>query len=67
MTVLPRDFKVVAKGLKSKDEVPFVLLKTDVGEKLSLHLAGKYLLDDYKIGEIWTVKIAKEQKILVKE
>lgn len=63
--MIDRDFKVVSKGLKgSKKDTPFVLLVTEYGEKLTLHLADRKALQNWHIEEIFTIKIVKEQNTL---
>jgi hypothetical protein len=62
--VLQRDFQVVTKGLKGKNQTPYITLKTAEGEKLTLHLLDKRQLDNFQIEEVFTVKIVQEQTTL---
>jgi hypothetical protein len=60
---LQRDFKVVSKGLKGKkNQTPFVTLQTLEGEKLTLHLESKQLLDEFEIDQAFTVKIVEGEQ-----
>ena len=61
---MQRDFKVVSKGLKGKHQIPFVVLVTAEGDKLTLHFLDKKQLDNFRIEQIFTVKIVKEQTTL---
>lgn len=62
---MQRDFKVVRKGLKGKHDTPFIILVTEYGDKLTLHLSDRSELNKYHIEEIFTVQIVKEQTTLV--
>jgi len=60
---LQRDFKVVSKGLKGKkNQTPFVTFQTLEGEKLTLHLESKQLLDEFEIDQAFTVKIVEGEQ-----
>jgi len=60
--MLQRDFKVVSKGLKGKDETPFVTMVTVEGEKLTLYLESKQQLDQFEIDQEFTVKIVEGEQ-----
>lgn len=62
--MLQRDFKVITKGLKGKNQTPYATLKTAEAEKLTLHLLDKRQLDDFQIEQVFTVKILQEQTTL---
>lgn len=62
--MLERDFQVVTKGLKGKNQTPYITLKTAEAEKLTLHLLDKRQLDNFEIEQMFTVKIVQEQATL---
>ena len=59
---MQRDFKVLSKGLKGRNrDTPFVVLVSEYGEKLIIHVPDRKTLNDYHIEEIFTVNVTKEQ------
>lgn len=57
---MERDFKVSSKGLKGKHhDVPFVTLRSELGESLTLHLEGPSMLKNFEIDQEFTIKIVE--------
>ena len=62
---MQRDFKVLSKGLKGRNrDTPFVVLVSEYGEKLVIHVADRKTLNEYHIEEIFTLELTKEQTTL---
>jgi hypothetical protein len=62
---MQRDFKVVSKGLKGKNETPFVILVSLEDEELILYLESPAQLTQFEIDQEFTVKIVEgaQQKL----
>ena len=59
------DMKVIDKGLKGKGHsVAFVKLISEEGSALTMILDSRSQLSVFDLGEIYTVKLAKEQQKL---
>jgi len=59
---MQRDFKVVSKGLKGKNETPFVILVSLENEKLILYLESPAQLTQFEIDQEFTVKIVEGEQ-----
>lgn len=61
-----RFFKIKQKGLKGKNDTPFISLRTAEGESLTIHLEAKKDLDVYDIDDEFLIVVPghREQKTL---
>jgi hypothetical protein len=64
MKPLTRAFEVVAKGVKGKDRVPFVRLRSPDGETLELYFLDKAAMEQFKVSMVIDVQVVRRQQQL---
>lgn len=59
---MQRDFTVTAKGIKRKSKKAFVNFENDESEKLTVFLDGPEQLNEFEIGQEFTIKIGEGEQ-----